>query len=441
MEWIRTADLGTYDVISAFAELSEIDWSKSKFSIEKGDIVYIYVGAPYSRIMFKTICTNQLVDKKDIINDEKFWITEDQSDINNQYVRLKLMMSYDTDELSLKRLNDLGFIKQRIQGAYKSINYPELFNYIGRISSEMEMQDENKVLKVGAADMTFHTITEALNYCFNARINYTYQRGTYPQKKDTWKYYMAWFPNFAYEDNGSLITGSKSLDSNWYNKINEDGTEIYEYNYGVTKDKYEREVDFYRLVFGRNRKEDYKFLGVYRMISSFEEGKNYACRRYERVSETFDTSTILNKPSFHLNIDYINEVYIVPSISETEKEILAKSRIGQGIYRDSLLSKYNGKCMLCGLQYKGLLIASHIKEWSEANNDERVDVNNGLLLCTLHDTLFDKHLITFDDNGKIMISPKLNIEDRALCNITEESKIKMEPGIAKYMEYHRNKFM
>lgn len=98
MEWIRTADMGTYDVIAAFAELSEIDWSKSRFGIEEGDIVYIYVGAPYNRIMFKTICTNQMVDKNDIIDDTKFWITEDQFDIDNQYVRLKLISNYDTDE-------------------------------------------------------------------------------------------------------------------------------------------------------------------------------------------------------------------------------------------------------------------------------------------------------------------------------------------------------
>lgn len=441
MEWVRTADMGTYDVISAFAELSEIDWSKSRFCIEKGDIVYIYVGAPYSRIMFKTICTNQLVNKNDIIDDTKFWIAEDQFNKNNQYVRLKLISSYNTDELSLNRLIQLGLVKKRIQGAYKSINYPELFSYIDRINSNIELQNKNKILRVGNPDMSFHTITEALNYCFNANINYTYQRATYPQRKNVWEYYMAWFLNFAYEDNGTLMAGSKTLNSNWYNRINDDGTEIYEENYGLDKDSYEQEVDFYRLVFGRNRKEDYKFLGVFRMTSSFEESKNYACRRYERVSDTFDTSTILNKPGFQLNVDYVNEVYTVSNISETEKDILAKARIGQGIYRENLISKHDGRCMLCGLQYKGLLIASHIKEWSEADDEERVDVNNGLLLCSLHDSLFDKHLITFDDNGKIMISTKLDSKDRVLCNITEDTKIKMNPGIAKYMVYHRNKFL
>ena len=128
-------------------------------------------------------------------------------------------------------------------------------------------------------------------------------------------------------------------------------------------------------------------------------------------------------------------------IAETEKEILAKARIGQGLYRENLINKHSGRCMLCGLRYKGLLIASHIKEWSKANNEERVDVNNGLLLCTLHDSLFDKHLISFDEEGKILISSKLNAHDADLCNISVKSKIQITPEIEKYMKYHRDVFM
>ena len=53
MEWIRTANLRKYNVIEAFNSLTCLDWVKSGFDIEKEDIVYIYVGKPFSRIMFK----------------------------------------------------------------------------------------------------------------------------------------------------------------------------------------------------------------------------------------------------------------------------------------------------------------------------------------------------------------------------------------------------
>lgn len=47
-------------------------------------------------------------------------------------------------------------------------------------------------------------------------------------------------------------------------------------------------------------------------------------------------------------------------LSETEKERLVKTRIGQGVFRDRLLSKFS-KCALCGVTDRRILIASHIK--------------------------------------------------------------------------------
>ncbi|MBC6498434.1 hypothetical protein H7R52_05740 [Weissella confusa] len=36
-----------------------------------------------------------------------------------------------------------------------------------------------------------------------------------------------------------------------------------------------------------------------------------------------------------------------------------------------------------------MMIASHIKPWAKANNQERLDSDNGLWLCVLHDALFE----------------------------------------------------
>ena len=86
MEWIRTAKLKKYDVISAFSDLNEIDWRKSGFNIKTGDIVYIYVGKPYSRIMYKTICILDSVDaEKKFIEDNKYWVEENK---NEEFYRI-----------------------------------------------------------------------------------------------------------------------------------------------------------------------------------------------------------------------------------------------------------------------------------------------------------------------------------------------------------------
>ena len=56
----------------------------------------------------------------------------------------------------------------------------------------------------------------------------------------------------------------------------------------------------------------------------------------------------------------------------------------------------------------------------------------------MHDALFDKGLISFDDNGKILISKELNEEEQALVNINEDSCISIvSDKQKKYIKYHR----
>ncbi|MGL5590882.1 MAG: HNH endonuclease, partial [Metamycoplasmataceae bacterium] len=95
------------------------------------------------------------------------------------------------------------------------------------------------------------------------------------------------------------------------------------------------------------------------------------------------------------------------TISETEKETLYKARIGQGKYRRDLLKIYDNTCVLSDLKVPELLIASHIVPWSKADNKARVDPYNGLLLLASIDKLFDSNLISFDEQGKLVISKTL----------------------------------
>ena len=83
------------------------------------------------------------------------------------------------------------------------------------------------------------------------------------------------------------------------------------------------------------------------------------------------------------------------------------------------------------------MIASHIKPWSESEDDEKLDPDNGLLLCPNHDKAFDGAYITFDDDGKIIISDELSEENRVFLNIREGMHIDMNEGRRKYIKYHR----
>lgn len=119
------------------------------------------------------------------------------------------------------------------------------------------------------------------------------------------------------------------------------------------------------------------------------------------------------------------------------KEAIVKIRVNQDKFRNALLNKYK-HCCLCPIDDERLLVASHIKPWKDSDNSEKLDVNNGLLLCANHDRVFDKGLISFDSNGKIMISHSLNKINMTFMNITETMSIDITVGNHKYLEYHRN---
>lgn len=121
-----------------------------------------------------------------------------------------------------------------------------------------------------------------------------------------------------------------------------------------------------------------------------------------------------------------------------DREAVVKVRINQSKFRKRLLKRYKG-CCLCGLSNPDLLIASHIQPWRNSDKNEKVDDDNGLLLCPNHDQLFDKGFITFSDDGEMIISDKLSENDRALTNVLSTKRIELSVRGRDYMRFHRNK--
>jgi len=90
--------------------------------------------------------------------------------------------------------------------------------------------------------------------------------------------------------------------------------------------------------------------------------------------------------------------------SETERP--AKVRRHQTFFRNTVLASYEYRCALTGLAIPKLLVASHIIPWSQ-NEERRTDPTNGLCLNALHDRAFDRHLITFDEDFRLIVSDVL----------------------------------
>lgn len=88
----------------------------------------------------------------------------------------------------------------------------------------------------------------------------------------------------------------------------------------------------------------------------------------------------------------------------TDREVRAKHRVGQDIFRAILLDIYESRCCLTGIDVPEVLRASHIIPWSESKNT-RLNPENGLCLSATYDAAFDKHLVTFDEDYRLVLSP------------------------------------
>jgi hypothetical protein len=154
--------------------------------------------------------------------------------------------------------------------------------------------------------------------------------------------------------------------------------------------------------------------------------------QYEAISRDVgydDIAAITLKTSLNNNPD-----------AGADIEKIVKTRVSQGSFRRLLLLERH-QCNLCDITTTSVLRASHIKEWSESSREERIDANNGLLLCANHDALFDRHQISFNPkSGDICISDSINSEQRTALNLSDSFNLSMSDSMKSYMQIHYKKF-
>ncbi|MBH1487761.1 HNH endonuclease [Stenotrophomonas sp. C-A] len=126
------------------------------------------------------------------------------------------------------------------------------------------------------------------------------------------------------------------------------------------------------------------------------------------------------------------------NIGETVRAQLINARVGQGIYRKSV-SDIEKSCRVTGTSEPKFLIASHIKPWAKSTNDERLDGNNGLMLAPHIDRLFDRGYISFEDDGRLVVSSQLPEAVRLKWDIVQKiSNVPFSAAQVYYLNYHRD---
>lgn len=124
-------------------------------------------------------------------------------------------------------------------------------------------------------------------------------------------------------------------------------------------------------------------------------------------------------------------------LSPTHKLQLIRARRGQGLFR-SRVELVESRCRVTGLAEKQHLRASHIMPWRVANDAQKLDGNNGLMLSPHVDHLFDKGWISFQDSGALMVSPYVTgavLDAWSLAVPLKGHAFRAEQ--AEYLKYHR----
>ena len=124
-------------------------------------------------------------------------------------------------------------------------------------------------------------------------------------------------------------------------------------------------------------------------------------------------------------------------VAATTRTALVDARLGQGRFRRELLRRWGGACAVTGCTVGAILRASHCKPWRKSNNSERLDSNNGLILSANLDALFDVGLISFQDDGTMIIANALSHPERIALGIPSDLTSKPNPKLRAYLQFHR----
>ncbi len=135
----------------------------------------------------------------------------------------------------------------------------------------------------------------------------------------------------------------------------------------------------------------------------------------------------------------MNRVRGEAELPETTRQAIVLARRGQGLFKQRVM-QIEHACRITGVTREEHLRASHCKPWRDANNEERLDGENGLLLTPNADHLFDRGFIGFENNGDVLVSPVAHGDSLARMGLASSHKINVggfSEGQRRYLEFHR----
>lgn len=158
----------------------------------------------------------------------------------------------------------------------------------------------------------------------------------------------------------------------------------------------------------------------------------------EKILAEFEKKTVVEKLQ--------KELPELENFSGKEKQLYVKTRVNQYFFRSMILANYDGKCAITGIDIPQMIFASHIIPWSKSTV-HRLNPANGICLSAHFDVAFDRGLISFNSDYKMVLSSSL-IENQTKSYFSDWFKqfegkelnlpFKAKPGL-EFLEWHRKK--
>lgn len=154
-----------------------------------------------------------------------------------------------------------------------------------------------------------------------------------------------------------------------------------------------------------------------------------------------ETTSITNEPAILFDWEERIQSTILQRIDlpETTRKALIAARRGQGRFRQDV-QRIEQACRITHVSNSEHLIASHIKPWREATDDERLSGANGLLLTPSIDHLFDRGFISFGDDGEVLVSPVADTSSVSRMGVSLDQPLfagRFHADQKHFLQYHR----
>lgn len=136
--------------------------------------------------------------------------------------------------------------------------------------------------------------------------------------------------------------------------------------------------------------------------------------------------------------DQVAKIRRDTEIPEEHRAALVLARRGQGAFRDAVLQR-EPACRVTKIDLPAHLLTVHVRPWRACPSAaQRLDPDNGLSLAPHISHVFERGFLSFDDAGKVLVSPLLDPRVMSILGINPDQEVgtfRKEQCV--YLAYHR----